>query len=316
MTAVFVSVGVATPCARTITEFQAEGDCYTMASKYLKELGRPYLVSDKLKSSNCSWNFKGNTLADFETWCKKTGLKCGGNPYYVGYDSTWHNGEWMPAQRAKYLSEQEREQRALLARQDSINSYVPEPLPVRKVTIEYLELGKSTAERLGFDYSEYIGTASFSNGWQDLFSVTLQAKGQGDSTYIYRTYTTLYDSTLHVFWGGSRDKIKSSNVTSNGVVSNNYVTETYGLTFDIKDMHYSYTHSSDYEHSISGNGKLVPGRNEIVGVFQRTYTVEKGLPFLMHIPILGYLFKHVSDETETRYVFIWVTVGASDADGL
>lgn len=247
-------------------------------------------------------------MADFESWCKRTGLRCGGNPYYVGWDSTWHNGEWMPTPRANYQARLEREQREERSRLDSIANYRPDPLKDKRVTIEYLELGKSTAERLGFDYSEYIGTARFVN-WEDLFSVTVQAKGQGDSTFIYRTYTTIYDSTLHVFWGGQRDKIKSSNVTSNGVVSNNYVTETYGLTFDISDMHYSYVHATDYEHSISGNGKLHEGRNEIVGVFQRTYTLARGIPWLMSIPVLKWLFTHNTEETETRYVFIYVTIG-------
>ena len=238
-------------------------------------------------------------------------MKCGGNPYFVGWDSTWHNGEWIPVQRARHLRQVDSLQRAELARQDSIRNYKPEPLGDKRVTIEYLELGKSTAERLGFDYSDYIGTATILD-WEDLFSVTIQAKGQGDTTFIYRTYSTIYDSTLHVFWGGQRDKIKSSNVTSNGVVSNNYVTETYGLTFDIKDMHYSYTHSSDYEHRISGNGKLQPGLNAIVGMFQRTYSLERGVPLLMDIPWLGLLFKHVTEETETRYVFIYVTIGGKD----
>lgn len=240
-------------------------------------------------------------------------MKCGGNPYFVGWDSTWYNGEWMPVQRALHLRQVDSLQRAELSRQDSIRTYKPEPLHDKLVTIEYLEIGRSTAERLGFSYSEYIGTATFFH-WEDLFSVTVQARALQDTLFTYRTYTSMYDSTLHVFWGGQRDKIKSSNVTANGIVSNDYVTETYGLTFDIDNMRYRYTHSSDYEHSISGTGKLREGRNAIFGAFQRSYSLESGVPWFMDIPFIGALFRHVSDETETRFVFIYVTIGGDDGE--
>lgn len=293
-----------------------EGDCYLLASKYLQSRNLAYIISDGIRGKYCTWNFRGNTQADFNSWCKREGLYCGGNPFYVGYDSVWYQGQYMPHQKAIYLKSIDDRENARKRLQDSLSS-VRDTLPLRRVTIEYLEIGKSTAERLGFDYSDYIGRASFSNLWEDLFSVTIQAKASGDTSWTYRTYTTMYDSTLHVFWGGSRDKIKSSNVTSNGVISNNYETESYGLTFDIKGLTYSYTHSSDYEHSISGNGKLTDGRNSIFGAYQQTYYLEKGVPFLMHIPFVGLLFRHQSETNETRYVFIDVIIGRQDdADGL
>lgn len=308
-------VAFATTSAREITSFQAEGDCYALVARYLKERGVAYVISDDLKDLSCNWNFKGNTLADFQSWCKATGLKCGGNPFFVGYDSTWYDGEWVSRHKAQYLAQQKKELEREKERLDSLANVKPDTLENKSVTIEYLEIGKSIAERIGFSYSEYIGSAKFWD-YTDLFSVTIQARDIGDTTFIYRTYTTQYDSTLHVFWGGSRDKIKQSNVTSNGVISNNYVTESYGLTFDLDNYHYSYTHASDYEHSISGSGKLSPGSNRIFGAFQRTYTLETGLPVLSRIPFLGALFRHVSDETETRYVFIYVTIGGTHDNGL
>ena len=306
---VSVLVLSATVHARQVTAFQAEGDCYTLVARYLKERNLAYIVSDELRSRNCSWNFQGDTQADFTAWCKSQGLKCGGNPYYVGYDSVWYNGDFVPHQRAIYLKKLEQDQKRERFVLDSISSH-RDTLENKSVTIEYLEIGKSTAERIGFNYSEYIGSAKFFD-YTDLFSVTIQARNSGDTTFIYRTYTTLYDSTLHVFWGGSRDKIKQSNVTANGVVSNNYVTESYGLTFDIDNLKYSYTHSTDYEHSISGNGKLVYGRNAIFGTYSRTYQLEQGLPWLSSVPLVGALFRHVTDEHETRYVFIYVTIGGA-----
>lgn len=203
---------------------------------------------------------------------------------------------------------------SIQAYRDSL-SFVRDSLPNQRITIEYLEMGKSTAERLGFSYSEYIGSASFFD-YDDLFSVSIQARDAGDTTYIYRTYTSVFDSTLRVFWGGSRDKIKTSNITSNGVVSNSYVTESYGLTFDVNGSKYSYTYATDYEHSISGQGKLLPGKNKIFGAYQRTYTSYSGIPFLRDIPVLGFLFRHSLDETEYRYVFISVTLGGVDGTSI
>lgn len=288
-----------------------EGDCYQLASRYLQTRNVAYIISDGIRGKYCTWNFKGRTDLDFESWCKREGLYCGGNPYYVGYDSVWFDGKFIPHQQAIYLKRIQLDEQRKAFVQDSIfQARKLDTLENKSVTIEYLEIGKSTAERIGFDYSEYIGSAKFFD-YTDLFSVTIQARNTGDTTFIYRTYTTLYDSTLHVFWGGSRDKIKQSNVTANGVVSNNYVTETYGLTFDINNMHYSYKHATDYEHSISGDGKLVFGRNAIFGTYTRTYSLEQGLPWLSSIPLLGALFRHVSDETETRYVFIYVTIGGA-----
>ena len=291
--------------ARTITSFQADGDCFDLATRYLKERGVAYIVSDDLRGMQCHWNFSGNTQADFDAWCRRKALSCGGNPYYVGFDSTWYAGERMPSQKAKYLKEQEEKN----SRRDSLSVIIQtsEPLSEKTITIEYLEIGKSTADKIGFDYSEYIGSARFF-GYTDLFSVSIQAKAHGDTSFVYRTYTTQYDTTLHVFWGGVRDKIKHSTVTSSGIVSNDYETETYGLTFDVQDMRYSYTHSMDFEHKIDGTGKLRWGRNKIFGSYDYTAQTVNGVPWLQDLPLIGALFRHTSTSTETRYVFILVTL--------
>ena len=273
-----------------------------------------YIVSDDIKGMECHWNFVGDTQKDFAAWCKRKALTCGGKPFYVGFDSTWYAGERMPSQKAQWLRMQQQE----TDRRDSLSRVVPEllPIPEKAVTIEYLEIGKSTAERIGFKYGEYIASARFFD-YTDLFSVSVQATSQGDTSFVYRTYTTHYDTVLHVFWGGTRDKVKHSTVTATGIVSNDYETETYGLTFDVQDMRYTYTHSMDFEHKIDGSGKLHLGQNRIFGSYEYVYQVEEGIPFLSSIPALGNLFRHTSTQTETRFVFILVTVklleGTDDA---
>lgn len=295
-----------------LTKYQKTGDCYSLVVDYLSTRKIAYVVGDELKGKNCTWNFQGKVNLDFESWCKKSGFTCGGNPYFVGYDSTWHNGDFMPSQRAKYLKGVEHRADSLTAFKDSLtrskDSLKLVPLSDKSISIEYLEIGSKTADALGFKYSDYIGSARFFK-WDDLFSVTVQAQKLGDSTFVYRTYTTVYDSSLSVFWGGKRDRLAHSNITANGVVSNDYETETYGLNFSCSNTKYTYSHSTDYEHSISGSGKLRPGKNYIFGSYQYSYTLETGVPFLMDIPFLGYLFKNVSDVLETRYIFILVTVG-------
>lgn len=301
-----------------LTKYQKTGDCYSLVVDYLSTRKIAYVVGEELKGRNCTWNFQGNVNYDFETWCKKSGFTCGGNPYFVGYDSTWHNGDFMPLQRAKHLQRVEARQDSLNGFRDSLTRYNDSlravrdslklvPFSDKTISIEYLEIGSKTADALGFKYSDYIGTAKFFK-YDDLFSVTIQAQKLGDSTFVYRTYTTVYDSSLSVFWGGKRDRLAHSNITSNGVVSNDYETETYGLNFSCNGDTYIYSHSTDYEHSISGSGKLRPGINHIFGSYQYSYMLETGLPFLMDIPFLGYLFKTVSDVVETRYIFIRVTV--------
>lgn len=302
-----------------VTKYQRTGECYSLVVDYLSTRKIAYFVSDDLRGKNCTWNFQGNVNVDFETWCKKSGFFCGGNPYFVGYDSTWHNGEFMPSQKAKYLKGVEHRQDSLNARNDSLRAFNDSlklakdsikaiPFSNKSIRIEYLEIGSKVADELGFKYSDYVGSARFFE-YDDLFSVTLQAKKLGDSTFIYRTYSTVYDSSLTVFWGGKRDRLAHSNVTSSGIVSNDYETETYGLNFSCNGNNYSYSHSTDYEHSISGSGKLLAGKNNIFGSYQYTYVETVGVPLLMDIPFLGALFRHVSDFLETRYIFISVTVG-------
>lgn len=291
--------------ARTIQAFQADGDCYDLATRFLRENDVPYIVSDDIKGMSCHWNFEGDTWKGLQAWCKRKALTCGGKPFYVGFDSTWYAGERMPSQRAQWLKEEQLK----AERRDSLSRIVPEvrPVPEKRITIEYLEIGKATAEKIGFSYSEYIGSARFF-AYTDLFSVSIQAREHGDTSFVYRTYTTQYDTTLHVFWGGTRDKVKHSTVTATGIVSNDYETETYGLTFDVQDLRYTYSHSMDFEHRIDGTGKLREGRNKIFGSYDYTYALMEGVPFLSSLPGIGALFRHVSTQSETRYVFIEVTV--------
>ena len=302
--------------AAPITSFYDSGNCFDFAGKYLKFTDEPYIIDSRLKTFECSWNFQGDTKKDFERWCALSGLKCGGKPYFVGFDSTWYRGEYMPAPRAAWLRQQDYKSdsaanyaasQALKAqrRADSLASLPP--LPKKRVLVEYLELGKSTADYLGFSYSDYVGSARFFD-YQDLFSVTVQAKAIGDTSYVYRTYSSVYDSTLSVFWGGSRDRLTTSNITSNGVVSNNYVQDNFGLTFRIDGLKYYYEHSTDYEHKISGSGLLSLGVNHIFGTYQYNSTVVSSVPFLSSVPVLGLFFCHTSDVVETRYIFISVYV--------
>lgn len=298
------------------TSYQDSGSCFDLAGRYLKFSGFPYVIDSRLKSYECNWNFQGNTLKDFETWCKYSGLRCGGNPYFVGFDSVWYAGEYMPVKRAEFLRlERSRADSVSFAsaalaerariKADSLANLPP--LPRKRVTIEYLEMGRTTAERLGFSYSDFIGSARFFD-YNDLFSVTLQALDVGDTSFVYRTYSSQYDSTLCVFWGGLRDRLTSSNVTSSGIVSNNYERESYGLTFKLSGLKYHYEHSTDFEHSISGDGLLDIGVNHIFGTYQYDSQEERGFPFLRSVPVLGFLFRHVVDVHEVRYMFISVYV--------
>ena len=302
--------------AAEVSAFTDSGTCFELAGKYLKFIDEPYVIDSRLREFECNWNFAGDTKKDFETWCRYSGLKCGGKPYFVGYDSTWYRGEYMPSPRAAYL-------RRLDAKNDSIAAYnavlneknlrradslanLP-PLPRKRVTVEYLELGKSTAEHLGFSYSDYVGRARFFD-YEDLFSVTVQALSLGDSSFTYRTYSSVYDSTLSVFWGGSRDRLTTSNVTSSGIVSNNYVQDNFGLTFRVNGLKYYYEHSTDYEHKINGSGLLLLGQNHILGTYQYSSNIIRSVPFLSSIPVVGVVFTHTSEVVETRYIFISVYV--------
>lgn len=302
--------------AAPVTSYTDVGDCYTLAARYLQFKDEPYIIDSRLRTFECSWNFQGDTKKDFEAWCKLSGLRCGGRPYYVGFDSVWYNGEFMPGPRAAFLRSEKlksdsiadyQARRLLKAERRNDSLLNLPPLPRKRVLVEYLELGKSTAENLGFSYSDYVGRARFFD-YEDLFSVTVQARKVGDTSFVYRTYSSVYDSTLSVFWGGSRDRLTVSNMTANGVISNSFVTENFGLTFRLDNLKYFYEHSTDYEHRINGTGLLNMGVNHIFGTYQYSDYVERSVPFLGSVPLLGALFRHYSEVVETRYIFISVFV--------
>lgn len=290
-----------------ITDFEREGTCYDLANQYLKATGRAYIISDALRAMSCNWHFKGRTDNDFQVWCKKSGLVCGGSPFYVGFDSVWYQGVRMPVQQARYMaSELKKQEMQYLQNGDSL-FVLPSPLPLKKIFVEYLEISRGTAEKLGFRYSDYIGTARFFD-YADLFSVTIQAQEIGDTSFVYRNYTTLYDSTLNLFWGGTKDKLNQSNITSSGIVSNNYTQTNFGLTFNVIGTNYSYEHSTDESNVIRGVGKLIFGENKILGSYQSVTSQIYALPFFGKLPWVGILFRHTENTREFRYVFIRVNL--------
>ena len=301
--------------ARNVTRFEETGDCFELVQSYLKARGVAFIVSPALRGRACAWNFQGNTLSDFETWCKSEGLTCGGNPYQVKYDSAYNaEGVRTSARQAQVSWERKRKEDRTQAQSDSVRLWsdslqkaLSVPLPAKRVFLEYLELSRATAEKIGFSYSEYIGKAEFVD-YTDLFSVTIQARKEGDTTYTYRNYSSVYDSSLTLFWGGKRQRATSSTYAEGGFVTSNYEDEEYGLRISLDGMKYSYEHSRDYENSIRGNGLLVRGENRIFGTYKTYERIRQGIPWLMDIPLLGTLFRWESTSGEWRYIYLRVVV--------
>lgn len=300
--AVFAALGF----AGQITAYQNAGDCYELVTDYLQRRNVAFIVSPELRGTACNWNFKGKTEADFSAWCRASGYTCGGNPFFVGRDSVYDEyGNWTSRRKASAAVRARNVADSLSRLADSVAAVRATPLPRKRVFVEYLELSKGTAEKLGFRYSDYIGTAKFFE-YTDLFSVTIQAQESGDTSYVYRNYRALYDSTLSLFWGGHRQRQTSSSVTSSGIVSTNYEDESYGLTIKLDGLKYTYDHSADYEHSIRGNGLLKLGENKIFGTYKSFTREEVSLPWFGQIPLLGALFRHEQERSEWRYIFIRV----------
>lgn len=97
-------------------------------------------------------------------------------------------------------------------------------------------------------------------------------------------------------------------MTANGVISNSYERENFGLSFSLDGLKYSYEHSTDLEHRITGSGLLSLGVNHIFGTYQYTSNVVHSVPFLSSVPVIGAIFRYTSDVVETRYIFISVYV--------
>lgn len=298
--------------AANLKHYENTGVCYDLVKDYLNKKGVAYIIGDELKAINCDWKFKGNIDFDFKTWCEKKGLTCGGNPYFVGFDSSYSVGgsrvpssvahaEWREQNKKDSIEKYE------FFRNDSIEKYQSPPLPKKSVYIEYLELSKNTAEKLGFSYSDYIGSAEFFS-YTDLFSVSLQALSLGDTNFIYRNYSSIYDSTLSVFWGGQKQIKTSSTITESGFLTENLEFQEIGLKFEVNNYQYRYEHSTGEDNKITGAGVLLNDTNKIVGSYQLKSQEIRGISFLQNIPFIGYLFKHTENVSEWRFIFLRVIV--------
>lgn len=312
MTLFILSLFVATTYihAVNIKHYENSGVCYDLVKDYLNKKGVAYIIGDELKAISCDWKFKGNVEFDFKKWCEKKGLTCGGNPYFVGFDSSYSvGGSRVPSSVAlaewREQNKKDSIERYEFFREDSIQKYNPPPLSKKSVYIEYLELSKTTAEKLGFSYSDYIGKAEFFK-YTDLFSVSLQALNLGDTNFIYRNYSSVYDSTLSVFWGGQKQIKTSSTITESGFLTENLEFQEIGLKFDINNYQYKYEHSTGEDNKITGAGVLLNDTNKIVGSYQLKNQEVRSVPFLSSIPLVGYLFKHIENISEWRFIFLRV----------
>ena len=293
------------------------GNCYDLVTQYLQSRNKPYIVSRGLDGMSCSWNFSGNVYSQFLGWCKRSGLTCGGSPFYVGRDSSWYQGQYMDSHSVQYMETQkwlqERKDSLAQFRLDSVANLPPELL--KHLEIDYLQISKSDLEKLGFSWSNYVASFSSVANWSLLYSTVAEASIERDTSLIYRHYEADYDSVLSMFWGGEKDVLTSSNVTSSGIVSNNYETKSFGLTFSINLLDYSYIHNTDDDSKISGSGHLKEWSvNTIKGTYDQKKQIVVRVPFFSAIPWLGELFTHTQTSSELILMVIRVRVTYPSAD--
>lgn len=169
-------------------------------------------------------------------------------------------------------------------------------LPFQNYELRYYSFTKNFSDKLGVEFNGVVAEGNLHDKFTLLDDWKIHASETNDTTFNYRQINVAFDSTLSLDWGTEEQTLKTSYVTNNGVVNNDYEWRKYGLIVTIKKddrrvmLNYVFR---DKEQNISVlQGSAVGDLWDtlcVTGQYTTSRNVTIGLPFLSRIPILKYL---------------------------
>lgn len=309
-------------------EFKATGDCFDLISQYLDSRGEPYIVDASLRGRDCSFYFRGNNLdAQFQTFCKKNFLKCGGKPYFVGYDSTFFAGQKIPTYTYDYaysnqdtsfvscadssvittthkLYSVNRKRDLLLCAKK--NAYV-KPLPFQKFVLNYYSFSSSLLDQWGIEWSKVLASGDFFSKPSIPLNWSIRALGELDTLAEFRSIVFSFDSSFNVTWGAESKELDKT-YTQDGVITQDYSWRDYGLIITVtKDtlsykLTYSFVTNDDNHNKLNGSSvSSLSDTLQISGYYKEKSNNLYYVPFLGRIPVIGYLFRYRNTGDKLRF---------------
>lgn len=197
------------------------------------------------------------------------------------------------------------------ARADSVARYLDsmsrERLPFKRYELRYYSYTKNFTDKIGAEFSGIVAKGNLHDKFKIFDDWQFFATSTNDTTFTSRLVNVAFDSTLNLDWGTEEQTLKTSYVSSNGYVSNDYEWRKYGLVVTLKkDTAKTYLQYvfRDKEQNISVLQGSAVGNNGDTLVVSGQYTtarqVNTGVPFLSSIPILGLLFSTQQTLTDVK----------------
>lgn len=169
-------------------------------------------------------------------------------------------------------------------------------LPFISYKLEYYSYTKNFADKLGAEFGGVVALGNLHDKFQIFDDWKFYASTTNDTTFTFRSIDVAFDSSLSVDWGTEEQTLKTSYVTANGIVNNDYEWRKYGLLVtmqkDTARVRLSYVFR-DKEANISVlQGQAVGNLGDTIrvsGQYNTSRVVTIGIPWLSSIPIIKYL---------------------------
>lgn len=183
-------------------------------------------------------------------------------------------------------------------------------VPLDRFRVNFYVVSSSFLDSYGVDWTELWATGNLWSRPHFISDWALRAVSEGDSLSEFRSIEIDIDSAASLHWGSQKREEKSTYQTGE-TVRTDYAYHDYGLTLKLSRSEkggirgdYSLAQRDDMNSIIEGNfGGGGKDSVSTFGVFDSYQVVNRGIPLLRSIPVLGLLFSHTSrDKVKSFFV--------------
>ena len=183
-------------------------------------------------------------------------------------------------------------------------------VPLDRFRINFYVVSSSYLDNYGVDWTELWATGNLWSNPHFISDWALRAVSEGDSLSEFRSIEIDIDSSASLHWGSQKREEKSTYQTGE-TVRTDYEYHDYGLTLKLSRSErggirgeYSLAQRDDMNSIIEGNfGGGGKDSVSTFGVFDSYQVVNRGIPILRSIPVLGTLFGTTSrDKVKSFFV--------------
>lgn len=180
-------------------------------------------------------------------------------------------------------------------------------LPYTEYELRYYSFTKNFADKVGVEWSEVLAVGDLPRHLALLDNWSLFATATNDTAYTRRQLNVSLDSVVTLDWGTEEQTLVNSLVNEGGVVSNNYEWRKYGLIVTITAtdtktrLQYIFRDKENCVSLLQGSAVARVGDTiRVTGQYIANRIVQKGIPFLRSIPVLGSLFATTQNLTDLK----------------